>query len=78
MILSSIVISPFVYLAWLIGHRSALFSNVHVGMSRKQVTTLIGHPLRTGSDDRGQRWDYFPDISVWFDTNGVVVDAKSK
>lgn len=59
-----------------------LLARVHVGMSRQQVTDVMGPPSRVGSDYLGERWNYanlrFPDVAVWFDTNGMVVHTASK
>jgi len=72
-------------IAWLmnvIRQGSELLAQVHPGMSHQQVRTLLGPPRDLGSDEIGERWDYaslrFPDVSVWFDTNGMVLHTASK
>ncbi len=55
---------------------------LRVGMSRNEVKSLLGPPRRIQPEEPGERWDYsslrFPDVRVWFDTNGIVYNFGSK
>lgn len=53
-----------------------------IGMSRTQVQSFLGPPLKSRVDEQGERWHYsslrFPDMEVLFSTNGIAVAVAEK
>ncbi len=78
----AVIVLPFICWVLAVWHGRGMLARVHVGMSRQQVTALLGPPSHVGSDKWGERWNYasfrFPDVAVWFDTNGMVLHTASK
>lgn len=64
------------------GQGARLLHQIRKGMTQSQVESLIGPPKLKHLDEQGEEWHYsslrYPDMSVYFDTNGLVRHVASK
>ncbi len=70
--------AAFFYYSW--GWSERFLAPVRVGMSKRQVRSLLGSARTIRSDGAAETWDYTRvwsrDARVYFDTNGIVAAVE--
>ena len=71
-----LVICLFALFGYAVSWSDRFLAPIHQGMTKAQVHSLIGVPLRMRTNDSSEMWSYTRswsrDANVYFDTNGIV------